>query len=284
MSCIGSSALENRCPVKKSSASSADSTSQTSCDIDSSCVALEATASEELMEGQPILSVDWMQAFRLNVTDDSVVTYLAGYAMKKIGQRFICSSCSAAYDNSCARSQGDLYSSDNAHLFCINCKNLRLGETRTLGTVAGIVWTVLRIWEDRTVAFGETQQWSWCYKKFEGRCWHWIEPQQLQAWFCLRQSSESHAQWTDWSVSKNSHSPFCQNTKSRAAGIWAQSKEQRKPQSEKSYASLIFCLVSFTRSHAVCQPSVVNSLFATRKCLTFAELCLLFLSIVYSWN
>ena len=65
---------------------------------------------------------DWSQTFKLSQTDDNIVSYLAGYAMKKMSSRFDCNKCRDAYELSHNRSQGELYQCDNSRLYFIQCK------------------------------------------------------------------------------------------------------------------------------------------------------------------
>jgi len=66
---------------------------------------------------------DWVQTFRLNKTDDAVVCYLAGYAMKKVSGRVDCQACSVAYQSSCVRSREEfLTSPNNQRMYFIQVK------------------------------------------------------------------------------------------------------------------------------------------------------------------
>ena len=65
---------------------------------------------------------DWTEMFKLTSTDDNIVAYIAGYAMKKLNGRFDCKSCSNAFETSSARSQGELYRCDSSHITYIQHK------------------------------------------------------------------------------------------------------------------------------------------------------------------
>jgi len=55
-------------------------------------------------------------------SDDNVVSYIAGYAMKKMNEQLACNNCRNAYVTSSARSQGELYISGGSHLTFIGIK------------------------------------------------------------------------------------------------------------------------------------------------------------------
>src|SRR6218665_543967 len=59
---------------------------------------------------------DWSLTFQLNPTDDSLVSYLAGYAMMKGYKRLDCQNCSSAYELSVARSRDELRVSRESRL------------------------------------------------------------------------------------------------------------------------------------------------------------------------
>ena len=87
------------------------------------CTGEVATPTLDLTECELIgAATDWTQLFKLDATDDSVVCYLAGYAMKKVSSLVNCSACRAAYKSSSDRSQGDLYNCDSSRLYFIQAK------------------------------------------------------------------------------------------------------------------------------------------------------------------
>jgi len=76
----------------------------------------------ELMDDSFTGLTDWSMTFRLNPTDDSVVSYLAGYITTKGFKRLDCQNCHTAYELSVARSRDELSVSTEPRLAFIQNK------------------------------------------------------------------------------------------------------------------------------------------------------------------
>jgi len=70
----------------------------------------------ELTDDSFTALTDWSPTFQLNPTDDSLVSYLAKYAMMKGYKRLDCQNCSPAYELSVARSRDELRISRESRL------------------------------------------------------------------------------------------------------------------------------------------------------------------------
>ena len=107
----------DRTAVTSSSSACHNSSKQsTQTDI---CEAQSTPDTEDLM---PDDEFSLSQTFKLGSTDDNVIAYLAGYAMKKMNDRLVCNSCKEAYENARVQSQGELYECDSSHLTFIRNK------------------------------------------------------------------------------------------------------------------------------------------------------------------
>lgn len=93
--------------------------SSSSHNADSAVVTDETT--EVIDDDFPALT-DWSLTFHLSPTDDSIVSYLAGYAMMKGYKQLNCQNCSTAYELSTAQSRDELHNSREPRLAFIQNK------------------------------------------------------------------------------------------------------------------------------------------------------------------